>query len=138
MLMGILLPESVFPDMPDHKPLAAASDEAATKMCEVAKVVGPPVVATVLVGTLVMDDQVHIETGQAAAVTRVTLGPGPKPVDWPVGQTIDGNDAVLQARERRQREHWAAINSTMNAHNNPTLWMSELGATPPAPRAALG
>lgn len=37
MLMGVLLPESVFPDMPDHKPLTSAGDEAATKMCEVAK-----------------------------------------------------------------------------------------------------
>jgi hypothetical protein len=125
MLMGILLPESVFPDMPDHKPLASAGDEAVTKLCEVSKAVGPPVVAAVLVGALLMEENhVHVEPGQAAPVTMVTPSNGPKPVGWPVGQTIDSNDVVLQARARRQREHWAAINSTMN-FNNPALWMSE-------------
>ena len=130
MLMGILLPESVFPDVPDHTPLASAGTEAAAKACEVAKVAGPPLVATAVIASLVLENQAHVEAGQSAPVTRVTLGPGPKPVDFPIGRTVDSNDVVIQGYQRRQRAHWAAINSTMNMHNNAALWIVANGIEP--------
>jgi hypothetical protein len=127
-MMGILLSESIFPEMPDHKPLASAGDEAATKVCEVAKVVGPPIVATALIVSLVKDTQVHIEPGSAMPVTQVTFAPTPQADVFPVGRTMDSNDVVIMGHQQRERDYWALIQSTMNMQN-PAVWMAALSST---------
>jgi hypothetical protein len=125
-MMGILLPESIFPEMPDHKPLASAGDEAATAVCGAAKVVGRPIVATALIVSLVKDTQVHIEPGSAMPVTQVTFAPTPQPDVFPIGRGFDGTDPARMWYRRREIDHRAAMNATMG-NNNPTLWTSVVG-----------
>jgi hypothetical protein len=120
-MMGILLPEYIFPDKPDHKPVPSAG-------AETAKVVEQLAVIAALSGTLVVHCEPHVETGHSGhpvpvvqATSRFGSG-GSAAAQFPVGRS--SNDVVMQWHAKQQRDHLAAINATANMQNNLALWAS--------------